>query len=234
MKNTFLGLTMLFFAFQSNAQQITWQCSDVEVDNAPAFVTVWDQFMNSALGKQMTPHAVFEYVNTNSTNSATHQLCWFSDDPAKLEANQGIFGSAKFMELFPVVNTYINNVTEISNYMGQSLIADPGDFNLRFSVLYGINVQDPLSYAGAFTKMKAAFDKRESTGTIELHEIIAGGEQDITHVVIVRAPSMAEWLSGRNEFIQTKAFQEFAAATRPYTDVIQTTSGRPLQFYNVQ
>ena len=45
---------------------------------------------------------------------------------------------------------------------------------------------------------------------------------------------MAEWLSGRNEFIQTKAFQEFAAATRPYTDVIQTTSGRPLQFYNVQ
>ncbi len=82
--------------------------------------------------------------------------------------------------------------------------------------------------------MKAAFDKRESTGTIELHEIIAGGEKDITHVVIVRAPSMAEWLSGRNEFIQTKAFQEFAAATRPYTDVIQTTSGRPLQFYNVQ
>ena len=62
--------------------------------------------MNSALGKQMTPHAVFEYVNTNSTNSATHQLCWFSDDPAKLEANQGIFGSAKFMELFPVVNLY--------------------------------------------------------------------------------------------------------------------------------
>ena len=95
MKNTFLGLIMLFFAFQSNAQQITWQCSDVKVDNAPAFVTVWDQFMNSALGKQMTPHAVFEYVNTNSTNSATHQLCWFSDDPAKLEANQGIFGSAK-------------------------------------------------------------------------------------------------------------------------------------------
>ena len=94
----------------------------LEVDNAPAFVTVWDQFMNSALGKQMTPHAVFEYVNTNSSNSATHQLCWFSDDPAKLEANQGIFGSAKFMELFPVVNTYINNVTEISNYMGSHLL----------------------------------------------------------------------------------------------------------------
>ncbi len=90
---------MLFFAFQSNAQQITWQCSDVEVDNAPAFVTVWDQFMNSALGKQMTPHAVFEYVNTNSTNSATHQLCWFSDDPAKLEANQGIFASLRIQEI---------------------------------------------------------------------------------------------------------------------------------------
>jgi len=234
MKKPFMGLFMLLFAFQSNAQQITWQCSNVKVDNAPAFITVWDQFMNSELGKQMTPHAVFEFVNTNSTNPSTHQLCWFSDDAAKLEANQSMFASAKFMELFPVVNTYINNVEEISNYMGQALIADPGDFSLRFSVLYGINVKDPASYAGAFTKMKAAFDKRESNGTIELHEILAGGEKGVTHVVIVRAPSMAEWLSGRNEFISSKAFQEFAAATRPYTEVIETTSGRPLQFYNVQ
>lgn len=236
MKNTFLGLIMLLFTFQSNAQQITWQCSNVKVENAPAFITVWDQFMNSAIGKQMTPHAVFEFLNTNSTNSATHQLCWFSEDPAKLEAQSYniLAGSAKFSELFPVVNTYINNVEEISNYMGQALIADPGDFSLRYSVLYGINVKDPLAYAGAFTKMKAAFDKRESSGTVELHEIIAGGEKGVTHVVIVRAPSMAEWLSGRNEFIASKAFQEFVTATRPISDIIETSSGRPLQFYNVQ
>ncbi|PDH43491.1 MAG: hypothetical protein CNE34_05565, partial [Rhodothermaeota bacterium MED-G18] len=185
MKKPLIGLMMLLFAFQSNAQQITWQCSNVKVDNAPAFITVWDQFMNSDLGKMMTPHAVFEFVNTNSTNPSTHQLCWFSDDPAKLEANQAMFASAKFMELFPVVNTYINNVEEISNYMGQALIADPGDFSLRFSVLYGINVKDPASYAAAFTKMKAAFDKRESSGTVELHEMLAGGENGVTHVVIV-------------------------------------------------
>ena len=234
MKKPLIGLMMLLFAFQSNAQQITWQCSNVKVDNAPAFITVWDQFMNSDLGKMMTPHAVFEFVNTNSTNPSTHQLCWFSEDPAKLEANQAMFASAKFMELFPVVNTYINNVDEISNYMGQALIADPGDFSLRFSVLYGINVKDPASYAAAFTKMKAAFDKRESSGTVELHEMLAGGENGVTHVVIVRAPSMAEWLSGRNEFIASKAFQEFAAAIRPISDIIETTSGRPLQFYNIQ
>ena len=82
--------------------------------------------------------------------------------------------------------------------------------------------------------MKAAFDKRESSGTVELHEMLAGGENGVTHVVIVRAPSMAEWLSGRNEFIASKAFQEFAAAIRPISDIIETTSGRPLQFYNIQ
>ena len=236
MKKPLIGLMMLLFAFQSNAQQITWQCSNVKVDNAPAFITVWDQFMNSDLGKKMTPHAVFEFLNTNSTNSATHQLCWFSDDPAKLEAQSYsiLAGSAKFSELFPVVNTYINNVEEISNYMGQALIADPGDFSLRYSVLYGMNVKDPAAYAAAFTKMKAAFDKRESSGTVELHEMIAGGEKGVTHVVIVRAPSMAEWLSGRNDFIASKAFQEFAAATRPISDIIETNSGTPVQFYNVQ
>ena len=45
---------------------------------------------------------------------------------------------------------------------------------------------------------------------------------------------MAEWLSGRNDFIASKAFQEFAAATRPISDIIETTSGTPVQFYNVQ
>ena len=71
MKKPLIGLMMLLFAFQSNAQQITWQCSNVKVDNAPAFITVWDQFMNSDLGKKMTPHAVFEFLNTNSSLSSS-------------------------------------------------------------------------------------------------------------------------------------------------------------------
>ena len=43
---------------------------------------------------------------------------------------------------------------------------------------------------------------------------------------------MADWLEVRNEFVATKAFQEFISSTRPYSEVLHVLSGSPVQFYN--
>jgi hypothetical protein len=43
---------------------------------------------------------------------------------------------------------------------------------------------------------------------------------------------MADWLEGRNEFVASKAFQEFVASTRPYSEVLHVVSGSPVKFYN--
>ena len=75
------------------------------------------------------------------------------------------------------------------------------------------------------------FDVR-TTNVLELHEILAGGEPGVTHEVIVRSKSMADWLEGRNAFVASKAFQEFVASTRPYSEVLHVLSGSPVQFYN--
>ena len=133
-----------------------------------------------------------------------------------------------------VWETWNENVVQESNILGQSLIADPAGFDLQFAVVYSVKVEDPASYGAAFTKMKSAYDKTDNDGVLELHEVLAGGESGVTHEVIVRSKSMADWISGRNDFIATKDFQEFISSTRPYSEVLHIMTGSPVKFYNVQ
>ena len=223
----------LFMSFQSYSQQITWQCTNVIVDNPSAFMSVWNDFMESDFGKTLSPNAVFQFDHTSSEFAATHQVCWFSENAADIQANWDKFRNSKMMSTSGIFETWNENVKEEATVLGQSLIADPAGFDLRFSVVYLIKVEDPASYGAAFTKMKKAFDATGSDGVLELHEILAGGEPGVTHEVIVRSKSMADWLEGRNAFVASKAFQEFISSTRPYSDVLHVVSGSPVQFYNV-
>ena len=233
MKKLYVGLVMIFFSFQSFSQQVTWQCTNVIVDNPSAFMSVWNDFMESDLGKTLSPNAVFQFDHTSSEFAATHQVCWFSENAADIQANWDKFRDSKMMSTSGIFETWNENVKEEATVLGQSLIADPAGFDLRFSVVYLIKVEDPASYGAAFTKMKKAFDATGSDGVLELHEILAGGEPGVTHEVIVRSKSMADWLEGRNAFVASKAFQEFISSTRSYSDVLHVVSGSPVQFYNV-
>ena len=87
MKNVLMVLMGLFFSFQSYSQQIYWQCSNVIIDNPSAFLSVWDDFMESDLGKSCSPNAIFQFNHSSSEYAATHQVCWFSDDGSQLQAN---------------------------------------------------------------------------------------------------------------------------------------------------
>ena len=222
----------LFMSFQSYSQQITWQCTNVIVENPSAFMSVWNDFMESDFGKTLSPNAIFQFDHTSSEFAATHQVCWFSDNAADIQANWDKFRNSKMMNTSGIFETWNENVKEEATILGQSLIADPAGFDLRFSVVYLIKVEDPASYGAAFTKMKKAFDATGRDGVLELHEILAGGEPGVTHEVIVRSKSMADWLEGRNAFVSSKAFQEFVSTTRPYSEVLHVVSGSPVQFYN--
>ena len=222
----------LFMSFQSYSQQITWQCTNVIVENPSAFMSVWNDFMESDFGKTLSPNAIFQFDHTSSEFAATHQVCWFSDNAADIQSNWDKFRNSKMMNTSGIFETWNENVKEEATILGQSLIADPAGFDLRFSVVYLIKVEDPASYGAAFTKMKKAFDATGRDGVLELHEILAGGEPGVTHEVIVRSKSMADWLEGRNAFVSSKAFQEFVSTTRPYSEVLHVVSGSPVQFYN--
>ena len=188
--------------------------------------------MESDFGKTLSSNAIFQFDHTSSEFAATHQVCWFSDNAADIQANWDKFRNSKMMNTSGIFETWNENVKEEATILGQSLIADPAGFDLRFAVVYLIKVEDPASYGAAFTKMKKAFDATGRDGVLELHEILAGGEPGVTHEVIVRSKSMADWLEGRNAFVASKAFQEFVASTRPYSEVLHVLSGSPVQFYN--
>ncbi|MEL0009170.1 MAG: hypothetical protein VW741_04800 [Flammeovirgaceae bacterium] len=232
MRKVIIMMLGLFMSFQSYSQQITWQCTNVIVENPSAFMSVWNDFMESDFGKTLSPNAIFQFDHTSSEFAATHQVCWFSDNAADIQANWDKFRNSKMMNTSGIFETWNENVKEEATILGQSLIADPAGFDLRFSVVYLIKVEDPASYGAAFTKMKKAFDATGRDGVLELHEILAGGEPGVTHEVIVRSKSMADWLEGRNAFVASKAFQEFVASTRPYSEVLHVLSGSPVKFYN--
>ena len=234
MKKLLIGLVLILFSYQSYSQQVYWQCSNVVIDNPSAFLSVWDDFMKSDLGESLSANAIFQFDQSSSQFSATHQICWFSEDASELQANFQKFMNAKMVNAAGTWETWNENVEQESNVLGQSLIADPAGFDLQFAVVYYVKVEDPASYGSAFTKMKKAFDATDNDGVLELHEILAGGEQGVTHEVIVRSKSMASWLEGRNKFIATKDFQEFIASTRPYSEVLHVLTGSPVKFYNVQ
>lgn len=233
MKKTFFLLSILFLSFQSFSQQVYWQCSNVIIDNPSSFLSVWDDFMSTEVGKSMSANAIFQFSNSSSEFGATHQICWFSEDAADLDANFQQFMNSKMMNSSAVWETWNENVKVEANVLGQSLIADPAGFDLNFAMVYLIKVEDPASYAAAFIKMKKAFDDTDREGVIELHEMLAGQESGVTHEVIVRSPNMKEWIEGRNEFTTSKAFQEFISSTRSYSEILHVLSGQPLKFYNI-
>ena len=126
-----------------------------------------------------------------------------------------------------------NNPTIESSVLGQSLIADPTKFNLPYGVIYAVSVQDPVAYGTAFTKM---VNSVKYDGAIELHEALAGGEPGITHYVVVRDKSYSSWIKQRNPISQSKAFQEFLAATRSITnsELTEVSTNQLLVQYNVE
>ena len=234
MRYILIGLILILFSFQSKSQQVTWQCTNVIVDNPSAFMSVWNDFMESDFGKTLSANAIFQFDHSSSEFAATHQVCWFSDNAADIQENWDKFRNSKMMNTSGIYETWNENVEEEATILGQSLIADPSGFDLRFAVVYLVKVEDPASYGAAFTKMKKAFDATGRDGVLELHEILAGGEPGVTHEVIVRSKSMADWLEGRNEFVSSKAFQDFISSTRPYSEVLHVLSGSPVKFYNAE
>ena len=212
MKKLFIGMVMILFSFQSFSQQVYWNCFNIVVESPTEFATLLDAFMKTESGKSVTPAALSEWRNSHSGVAATHQLCFFSPDPVELESVRSKFNNAQAGYFRGRIE---NNTTIESSVLGQSLIADPTKFNLPYGVIYAVSVEDPVAYGTAFTKMVNSVNY---DGAIELHEALAGGEPGITHYVVVRDKSYSSWIKQRNPIAQSKAFQEFLAATRSITN----------------
>ena len=230
MKKPIIGMLMFLFSFQSFSQQVYWQCFNIVVDSPTEFATLLDAFMKTESGKSITPAALSEWRNKNSTVEATHQLCFFSNDVVELEGVRAKFNNVQAGYFRGRIE---NNAKVEASILGQSLIADPTKFGLPYGVVYAVSVQDPVAYGEAFSKMVKGVDY---SGAIELHEALAGAEPGITHYVVVRDKSFSSWITQRNVVIQSKAFQEFVEATRDITatELTEVYTNQLLIQYNVQ
>mgnify|MGYP001475523132 CR=1 FL=1 len=70
-------------------------------------------------------------------------------------------------------------------------------------------------------------------GSLELHEALAGQETGVTHFVVARAKSMADWITGRNNIFASDAFQNFSSSVRNISEVLDIHSARVVKQYNV-
>ena len=221
----------LFFTYTtfSYAQKIYWNCYNIVVHNEVALVKALDDFMNTESGKSMTPASLSEMANIGSKYNATHGLCFFSPDASALESNREKLNN---LEAGVLMSAWDSEVNIESSILGQSLIADPSSFDLTFNVVVQINVKDPEFYGAAFAKMKEETANLYN-GSLELHEALAGQETGVTHFVVARAKSMADWVTGRNNIFASDAFRNFSSSVRNISEVLDIHSARVVKQYNV-
>ena len=149
-------------------------------------------------------------------------------EPADLNQN----GIKDYLEAGVLMSAWDSEVNIESSILGQSLIADPSSFDLSFNVVVQINVKDPEFYGAAFAKMKEETANLYN-GSLELHEALAGQETGVTHFVVARAKSMADWITGRNNIFASDAFQNFSSSVRNISEVLDIHSARVVKQYNV-
>ena len=69
-------------------------------------------------------------------------------------------------------------------------------------------------------------------GTIELHEIISGGNDHVTHIMIARSNDLGDWLKGREAVFANPGSEKFLTTANKYSTTIQSFSSTTLRVYN--
>ena len=85
MKKLFFTLALVATFLTANAQNVYWSCYAMKVEDPEGFVKAFDAFMATESGKSLPGVGLSQIQFNNTTNDATHQLCFFSPNPDDLQ-----------------------------------------------------------------------------------------------------------------------------------------------------
>lgn len=230
MKKIILIFTLLFLTTSNiQAQEKSyWACMAVTVDNwgQSQFVDALDNFMNSDVG-QLMPYTVTlsEVAFTNGDDDSTHQLCFIGENAESFATwGSGPPPSIEGLALFMTIDEYVDFNQIV---LGSPLIFDPSNLSNEFTVVWAMDVSDPVTYANAFLEFN-----NSTTGTFELHEAIIGAKDGVTHYFVARQTNLGSWLKAREGVFESGAVGQFQSAISGSADILFNIGFNLIKSYN--
>ena len=232
MKKYILILLLTSFFVQSQ-EKAYWGCFNFSVDNnsdAEELVEAMDALFESPAG-EMIPYTVFltQIEFKNSNEDFTHQLCFLGQDASVFK---GWGGGPPPTPEGKLLNKIFEQVAEWEgSVLGSPLIFDPSKVGYKYANIWGVDVKDIPKYAELAGGFIAA-NSNNFDGTIELHEIISGGNDHVTHIMIARSNDLGDWLKGREAVFANPGSEKFLTTANKYSTTIQSFSSTTLRVYN--
>ena len=233
MKKIIILFTIIISINLSAQEKPYWICFNFSVDkqsDATDLVNAVDMLMNADEMSQL-PYTVFlfEMNFANSTSGFTHQLCFLGQNADYFKQWGG--GPGEFAESILANMIFENVATPYSSVLASPLIFDSekaGEY--AYANVWDIKVKD----VEKFTDLAVDFIQANSNnfdGVIELHEIISGGENGVTHIMVARSNNLGDWLRGRESVISNPKSQPWFANSNKYSVFINSFAGTRLKVY---
>lgn len=235
MKKSILFTLFMFISVSMFSQEKGyWICYNFSVEkesDANELVTAMDSLFAADEMSQM-PYSVFlfDMEFASSTNNFTHQICFVAPNADYFKGWGS--GPGDFAENNLVQKIFESVATPFSSILGSPLIFDPSNpGNYDYSNIWSFKVNDVPKFAALASDFIAA-NSNNFDGVIELHEMISGAEDGVTHIMVARSNNLGDWLRGREAVFANPKSQDWFLKSSKYSDMISSFSGTRLRAYS--
>ena len=216
MKRILFAASMLLLALTQSALAETriGIYYQINANDPAAVVAALDKYRNSTTGKESSASVTLSQMLANGSNPATHSLSVSYASSADMDAARALNrGSKDWAKLQAAMS---EAATQVSQTMFQSTNITAGSNEVitsanpvnRFILM---NVEDPASYAAAWTKMMSS---RKSNLPSNIFQTMGNGTAATTHGVSITANNMAEMTALFEENQSNPAWAEFLRSVK--------------------
>jgi hypothetical protein len=216
MKRILFAASMLLLALTQSALAETriGIYYQIKANDPAAVVAALDKYRNSTTGKESSASVTLSQMLANGSNPATHSLsvsyASSADMDAARELNRGSKDWAKLQAAMSKAATQVSQTmfrsTNITAGSSDGITsANPVN---RFILM---NVEDPASYAAAWTKMMSS---RKSNLPSNIFLTMGNGTAATTHGVAITANNMAEMTALFDENQSNPSWAEFLSSVK--------------------
>jgi hypothetical protein len=216
MKRIIFAASMLLLALTQSALAETRMgiYYQINVNDPAAVVAALEKYRNSSTGKKSTAVVTLSQMLSNGTNPATHSLSVSYASSAEMDAARALNQGSK--DWATLQGAMRKSATQVSQTMfrltnitaGSSDVITSANPVTRFILM---NVEDPASYAAAWTKMMSS---RESNLPSNVFQTMGNGTAATTHGVAISANNMAEMTALFEENQNNPAWAEFLRSVK--------------------
>ena len=182
----------------------------LNVSDPASYSKSLDNLMNSDWGKSFPATVSLHQYVFNGYDDATHAVVLDYDDAESLGVATELFNDPQFIMHLSETSSMLTNVEE-SLHMKLISGGSTEPENNGFNTVYRMKVNDPSSYAMAYTELIAELEEAGNIiGTYGLRQNIGGDVNYYSHYAYTSAGSMSQAMESAETLYASEDFAEFS------------------------